>query len=57
MEFSTSDARCPRCGEKMIPVLDPDCARPTSGPLLADPPVRMRCRACPVAEAPSLAAG
>ncbi len=52
----TSDS-CPRCGERMLPVLDPALARPTSGPLVADPPVSLVCTACPAAEAPPLAGG
>lgn len=55
----TTPGTCPRCGEKMVPVLDQGArstARdgPASAPLLADSPVGLVCTVCPRAEAPGL---
>ncbi|WP_170219557.1 hypothetical protein [Nocardioides litoris] len=49
----TSDA-CPRCGARQLPVLDARAGKPGSGPVPADPPVRLVCASCPPAEAPPL---
>jgi hypothetical protein len=48
---------CPLCGHKMVPVLDRDRARPASGPLSADPQVRLACPTCPPLQVPELGAG
>lgn len=55
--MSPNAPTCPRCGQPLIPVLDTDQARTTSGPVLADPPVRMACPSCPPVEAPTLGGG
>ncbi|WP_148613505.1 hypothetical protein [Nocardioides rubriscoriae] len=52
----TDPDTCPRCGEKLVPVLDAgahSAARDGRAPLLADSPVRLACTVCPRTEAPS----
>ena len=45
---------CPRCGSRLMPVLDPDLVGHDDGPLLAAPPVHLACATGPPLEAPPI---